>query len=115
MACGILIAGYFGLLSVFPQYAHKQFFGFLVFFAGLQLLTELAFKRFRTEEDPEKFVMTFMVATGAKFILSLFIVLILVMKFPDQKQVLALSFCAQYVVFLVIDSLGLLNKIKQRN
>ncbi len=115
VSCGIILLAYFALIYFFPQLAHKQFYAFLVFFGGLQLLTAFAFYRLGTETDAEKFVSTFLVATGVKFILSLFIVLILVMKFPDQKQVLALSFCTLYLVFLVIDSAGLLSKIKERN
>ncbi len=115
VSCGINLLAYYTLIHFFPQVAHKQFYAFLLFFAGLQLLTAFAYYRLGADKNAEKFVGTFLVATGVKFILSLFIVLILVMKFPEQKQVLALSFCAQYMVFLVIDSAGLLSKIKERN
>ena len=115
LAAGILLVGYYSLLYFFPNLEHRQFFAFLIYFSGLEILSTLAYKRFQTESDAEKFVMTFMVVTGVKFILSLFIVLILVIKFPEQKQLLALSFCAQYLIFLVLDSAALLSKIKQRN
>ncbi len=115
LAAGILFIGYYSLLYFFPAIEHAQFFAFLLFFSGLELLSAFAFHRFGTEEDASKFVMTYLVATGSKFILSLFIVLILVIKFPEQKQLLALSFCSQYLVFLIVDSVSLLSKIKERN
>lgn len=112
---GILIVSYFTLVNFFPGIAHKQFFAFLIFLAGLQILSAFAHQRLRTENDPEKFVMTFLVTTGVKFILSLFIILILIKKFPEQKRVLALSYCAQYILFLAVDSIALLKKIRERN
>ncbi|MES2629254.1 MAG: hypothetical protein V4616_09845 [Bacteroidota bacterium] len=115
VTCGFLIIAYFTLISFRPELEHKQFYAFLVFFAGLQLLSGFAFSRFQTEQDAEKFVMTFLVSTGAKFILSLFIILILVKTFPEQKRLLAFSFCIQYLLFLTVDSVALLTKIGRRN
>lgn len=114
IASGILIASYFTLLNFFPSIEHYQFFVFVAFFAALQFISTLAFERFNTDNDASKFVMTFLVATGVKFILSLFIILFLVTQFPEQKRVLALSFCLQYLFFLAIDSLTLLSKIRHR-
>ncbi len=115
IASGILIVCYFSLLSFFPELKHDKFFVFLIFFAGIQFISSFAYSKLGAEENAERFVMIFLAATGVKFILSLFIVLILVMKFPEQKKLLALSFGVQYMVFLLIDSMSLLNKIKSRN
>lgn len=112
---GILIMAYVGLIQFFPSLEHSQFYGFLVFFSGLQIIASLAYDRFSKKEDAQQFVTAFLVATGVKFILSLFIVLILVVQFPEQKQLLALSFFSLYIFFLLADSVILLRKIKQRN
>lgn len=112
---GCLFVAYSLLVHYFPTLSHKTFYIFLVYFCGLQAISTILYRRFGAEENPEKFVMAFMAITGIKFIFSLFIVLIIVLKFKEQKQLLALSFCLQYVIFLTADSQQLLRKIRERN
>ncbi len=109
---GLLTIGHFSLLSFNPQYTHPSFFAFLVYFIGLQLFFDWLHKRFNKDNQPEKFVKVFLTTTSLKFILSLFIVLGLILVFKEQKQVVALTFCLQYLVFLIADSLKLVARIK---
>ncbi len=106
-----ILAAYLFLIRLFPELGTDQFYIYLLILATLNAGTAFAHLKLNSGNNPEKFVQLFLVSTGVKFIFSLFAILIITVIYPNDKQLLALTYLSVYLVYMILESVNLIRNL----
>lgn len=110
----LAIGLYFAAKQLFPAVESRFFYVLAGWFFFQDFMLGSVLRKAHLSGDPSKFVTMFQIAFTIKFIFSLIILVMLVVRFPAEKRELGMHFLALYIFFLIADTLLFISLLKRK-